>query len=49
MEDLDEEQENIESQIEEEIIANLWFITDIVSEDETKVFDSELESSFENL
>ena len=33
-EDLDEEQENAESQGEEEIIANLCFMADVVSDSE---------------
>ena len=48
-EDLDEEQENAESQGEEEIVANLCFMADIISEEETEVFDSEPELTFENL
>ena len=48
-EDLDEEQENTESQSEEEIVANLCFMADIVLEEETKVSNSELESSLEKL
>ena len=42
-EDFDEEQENVESQGEEEIVANLCFMADIVSEEETEVSDYELE------
>ena len=48
-EDLDEEQENTESQKHEEIVANIYFIADIISEEETEVSDSELELIFENL
>ena len=48
-EDLDEEQENAKSQDEEEIVANLCFMADIVSEEETKVSDSKLELTLENL
>ena len=48
-EDLDEEQENTESQEEEEIIANLCFIANIILEEETEVFDSEPKLTFENL
>ena len=48
-EDLDEEQENTESQGEEEIITNLYFMDDIVSDEETKVNDFEHELTFENL
>ena len=48
-EDLDEEQENIESQGEEEIVVNLCFMADIVLEEETEVSDSELELTFEKL
>ena len=47
--DLDEEQENIESQEEEEIMANLCFIANMISEEETEVSDSEPELTFENL
>ena len=39
MEDLDEKQEGIESQEEEEIVANLCFIVDIVSEEDIEVLD----------
>ena len=48
-EDLDEEQENTESQEEEEIVANLYFMADIISEEETEVSDSEFEVTSENL
>ena len=48
-EDLDEEHESAESQGEEEIVANLCFMVDIVSEEEAEVFDSELEPSLVNL
>ena len=48
-EDLDEKQEGAESQKEEEIDANLYFIADIVSDEETKVIDSELELSYDGL
>ena len=48
-EDLDEEQENVESQDEEEIVANLYFIADIVSKKKTEVSDSELELASESL
>ena len=48
-EDLDEEQENAESQSEEEIIANLCFMVDIVSDEEIDVYDSEPKLTFENL
>ena len=49
-EDLDEEQENVESQGEEGIIANLYFMADIISEKETEVsdFDLELQKIFKN-
>ena len=46
---MDEEQENTESQEEEEIVANLGFMADIISEEETEVSNSELESTFKNL
>ena len=36
-ENLDEEQEDAKSQNEEEIVANLYFMADIVSEEETEV------------
>ena len=49
MEDLHEEQKGAESQEEEEIVANLCFIADIVSNEETKVIDSELELSYDDL
>ena len=48
-EDLDEEQEGTESQEEEEIVANLCFMADIVSDEETGVMDSELEPSYDDL
>ena len=49
-ENLDEEQESLESQEEEEVVANLCFMADIVSkEEETKVSNFEPELSFENL
>ena len=48
-EDLDEEQENAESQSEKEIVTKLCFMVDIVSKEEIKVSDYELEPSFENL
>ena len=48
--DLDEEQENVESQGEEGIISNLYFMADIISEKETEVsdFDLELHKIFKN-
>ena len=48
-EDLDEEQENTESQSEEDIVANLYFMADIVSEEETEVNDSDPALTFEIL
>ena len=48
-EDLDEKQENTESQSEEEIIANLCFMANIISDEETEVHDSEPNLTFENL
>ena len=48
-EDLDEEQENVKSQDEEEIIANLYFMANIVSKEETKISDSKLELTLKNL
>ena len=48
-EDLDGEQKNTESQEEAEIVANLYFMADIISEEETDVSDSEPELSSENL
>ena len=47
-EDLDEEQESTESQEEEEIMANLCFMANIISE-EAKVPNFEPELSFEDL
>ena len=48
-ENMEKEQESTESQEEEEIVANLCFIADIVSEEEIKISDSEPEISYENL
>ena len=48
-EDLDEEQEGAESQEEKEIVANLCFIADIVSNKEIEVTLPELELSYEEL
>ena len=47
--DLDKEQENAESHEEEEIVANLCFMADIISEEETEVSDFELNITYENL
>ena len=41
-EDLNEEQKGIESQEEEEIVANLCFMADIVSGKEIEVLEPEL-------
>ena len=48
-EDLDEEQEGAESQEEEEIVANLCFMVDIVSDEKIKVTLPKLELSYKNL
>ena len=48
-EDLGEEYENSQSQDEEEIVTNLYFMANIVLEEETEVSDSELELTLENL
>ena len=42
-EDLDEEQEGVESKEEEEIAANLYFMANIVSSEETGVMPPEPE------
>ena len=47
-EDLDEEQQGLESQ-EEEVVANLCFMANIVSKKEIKVLDSEPELSYNDL
>ena len=46
---LDEEQENTKSQEEEEIVANLCFIADIIYDEETEVMDFELELFYDDL
>ena len=46
---MDKEQQNVESQGEEEIVANLCFMADIVSNEETEVHDSEPKLTFEYL
>ena len=43
LEYLDEEQEGAKSQEEEEIAVNLYFMADIVSDEETKVIETEPE------
>ena len=48
-EDLDEEQEGIESQEEEEIVTNFYFVADIVSDEEIRVTDFEPERSYDDL
>ena len=48
-ENLDEEQENAESQGEEEIIVNLCFMANIISEEKIKASNSEVELKSENL
>ena len=48
-EDLDKEQESAESQEKEEIVANLCFMADIVSKEETEVLDSKPELSHNDL
>ena len=47
-EDLDEKQEGTKSQ-EEEIVANLCFMVDIVFDEETEVMDSEPAPSYDDL
>ena len=47
-EDLDEEQDGAESQEEEEIVANLCFMANVVSDEETEVIDSEPELSYDD-
>ena len=49
LEDLDKEQEATESHEEEDIVARLCFMVDIVSEEETKVLDSKSELSYDDL
>ena len=49
IEDLDEEQESTKSREEEEIVANLYFIANIISEEETEILDFELELSYKDL
>ena len=44
-EDLAKEQEGLESQEEEEVVANLCFMADIVSKKETEVLEIKLELS----
>ena len=41
--------ESAESQEEEEIVANLCFMANIISEEETKILDFELELSYKDL
>ena len=48
-EELDEEQEHAKSQEEKEIVANLCFMADIVSDEETEVTKTELELSYDDL
>ena len=48
-EDLDEEQEGAESQEKEEIVVNLCFVIDIVSDEETEVLNYEPEPSYDDL
>ena len=48
-EDLDEEQLNTESQEKEEIVANICFMANIISKEETEVSDSKLEVTSKNL
>ena len=48
-EDLDEKPEGTESREKEEIVANLCFMVDIVSEEETEVLDFEPELSYDDL
>ena len=48
-EDLDKKQEGTESQEEEEIVANLCFMADIVSKEEIEVLDSEPKLSYDDL
>ena len=48
-EDLDKEQEGAESQEEGEIVANLYFMIDIVSNAETKVIEIGPKPSYDDL
>ena len=48
-EDLDEEQKGSKSQEEEEVVANLCFMVDIVSKKEIEVLDFEPELSYNDL
>ena len=47
--DLDKDQEGTESQEEEEIVANLCFMVDIVSNEEIDVMDFEPKPSYDDL
>ena len=48
-EDLDEVQQGVDSQEEEEIVANLCFMVDIVFDEETEVTLPEPEPSYDEL
>ena len=48
-EDPDEEQESAKSQKKEEIVANLYFMANIISNEGTEVIDSEPKLSYDDL